>query len=94
MWDAILDQSLRAHQLAAAAFVPLMRGRPGAMYVQINGAAARVPRARCRRRLGRRRRQLMQAQVMAAEEAGHGIQVEALVLGRVRTARGTMPRAG
>lgn len=85
MWDAILDQSLRAHQLAAAAFVPLMRGRPGAMYVQINGAAARYPVPGAGAVSVAAAGQLMQAQVMAAEEAGNGIQVEALVLGPVRT---------
>ncbi|MFT4036352.1 MAG: SDR family oxidoreductase [Patulibacter sp.] len=85
MWDAVIDQSLRAHQLAAAAFVPLLRGRPGAMYVQINGAAARYPVPGAGAVSVASAAELMAAQVMAAEEAGHGIQVEALVLGPVRT---------
>lgn len=84
-WDAVIDNSLRLHQLAAAAFVPLMRGRPGAMYVQINGAAARYPVAGAGAVSVAAAGELMAAQVMAAEEAGHGIQVEALVLGPVRT---------
>lgn len=84
-WDEIIGGGLRAHQLSAAAFVPLMRGRSGAMYVQVNGAAARypVPGAGVVSVAGAA--ELMSAQVMAAEEAGHGIQVEALVLGPVRT---------
>jgi NAD(P)-dependent dehydrogenase (short-subunit alcohol dehydrogenase family) len=84
-WDAVIDGALRAHQLAAAAFVPLMRGRPGAMYVQINGAAARYPVPGAGAVSVAAAGELMAAQVMAVEEAGHGIQVEALVLGPVKT---------
>ena len=84
-WDAIIDGALRAHQLAAAAFIPLMRGRPGAMYVQINGAAARYPVPGAGAVSVAAAGELMAAQVMAVEEAGHGIQVEALVLGPVKT---------
>jgi NAD(P)-dependent dehydrogenase (short-subunit alcohol dehydrogenase family) len=84
-WDAVIDGALRAHQLAAAAFVPLMRGRPGAMYVQINGAAARYPVPGAGAVSVAAAGELMQAQVMAAEEAGHGIQVESLILGPVKT---------
>ncbi len=84
-WDDVIDDSLRAHQLAAAAFVPLMRGRPGAMYVQINGAAARYPVPYAGAVSVAAAGQLMAAQVMAAEEAGHGIQVESLILGPIRT---------
>lgn len=84
-WDAVISSSLRLHQLAAAAFVPLMRGRPGAMYVQINGAAARFPVPGSGPVSVAAAGELMAAQVMGAEEAGHGIQVEALVLGPVKT---------
>lgn len=84
-WDEIIDGGLRAHQLAAAAFVPLMRGRPGAMYVQINGAAARYPVPGAGAVSVAAAAELMSAQVMAAEEAGHGLQIEALILGPVRT---------
>lgn len=85
VWDDVIGGGLRAHQLAAAAFVPLMRGRAGAMYVQINGAAARYPVPGAGAVSVAAAGELMSAQVMAAEEAGHGIQVEALVLGPVRT---------
>lgn len=85
VWDDVIGGGLRAHQLAAAAFVPLMRGRAGAMYVQINGAAARYPVPGAGVVSVAAAGELMSAQVMAAEEAGHGIQVEALVLGPVRT---------
>ncbi len=84
-WDSIIDGALRAHQLAAAAFIPLMRGRPGAMYVQINGAAARYPVPNAGAVSVAAAGELMAAQVMAVEEAGHGIQIEALVLGPVKT---------
>lgn len=84
-WDAVIDGALRAHQLAAAAFIPLMRGRPGAMYVQINGAAARYPVPGAGAVSVAAAGELMAAQVMAVEEAGHGIQIEALVLGPVKT---------
>lgn len=84
-WDSVIDGALRAHQLAAAAFIPLMRGRKGAMYVQINGAAARYPVPGAGAVSVAAAGELMSAQVMAVEEAGHGIQVEALVLGPVKT---------
>ena len=84
-WDSIIDGALRAHQLAAAAFIPLMRGRPGAMYVQINGAAARYPVPGAGAVSVAAAGELMSAQVMAVEEAGHGIQIEVLVLGPVKT---------
>ena len=84
-WDHLMEGSLRLHQLAASAFLPLMRGRPGAMYVQINGAAARYPVAGAGAVSVAAAGELMAAQVMAAEEAGHGIQVESLVLGPVAT---------
>ncbi len=84
-WDSIIDGALRAHQLAAAAFVPLMRGRKGAMYVQINGAAARYPVPGAGAVSVAAAGELMAAQVMAVEEAGHGIQIESLILGPVKT---------
>jgi NAD(P)-dependent dehydrogenase (short-subunit alcohol dehydrogenase family) len=84
-WDAVIDGALRAHQLAAAAFIPLMRGRPGAMYVQINGAAARYPVPGAGAVSVAAAGELMAAQVMAVEEAGHGIQIESLILGPVKT---------
>ena len=85
VWDDIIDGDLRAHQLAAAAFVPLMRGRKGAMYVQINGAAARYPVPGAGAVSVAAAAKVMAAQVMAAEEAGHGIQVETLILGPIKT---------
>lgn len=85
VWDRTVEDGLRTHQLAVHAFIPILRGRPGASYVMINGAAARYPvpgsGAVCAVAAG----ELMMAQVLAAEESGHDIQVEAYVLGPVGT---------
>ncbi|MEI2701729.1 MAG: SDR family oxidoreductase [Baekduia sp.] len=84
-WDAAVHDGLRAHHLAMHAFVPRLRGRPGAGYVMINGAAARYPVAGSGAVSTVAAGELMAGQVLAAEEAGNGIQVEAYVLGPVRT---------
>lgn len=84
-WEENIGNSLRAHQLAVNAFVPLLRGRKGAGYVMINGAAGRYPVPGSGVVSVAAAGELMMAQVLAAEEAGHGIQIEAYVLGPVAT---------
>lgn len=85
VWDRTMSDGLRAHHLAAHAFIPLLRSRPGASYVMINGAAARYPVAGSGAVSVAAAGELMMAQVLAAEESGHDIQVEAYVLGPVGT---------
>ncbi|MCK9249424.1 MAG: SDR family oxidoreductase [Solirubrobacteraceae bacterium] len=84
-WERTVHDGLRAHHLAVRAFIPALRGRPGSGYVMINGAAARYPVAGSGAVSTVAAGELMAAQVLAAEEAGHGIQVEAYVLGPVGT---------
>jgi 3-oxoacyl-[acyl-carrier protein] reductase len=84
-WERTVHDGLRAHHLAMHAFVPLLRDRPGAGYVLINGAAARYPVPGSGAVSTVAAGELMAAQVLAAEESGFGIQVEAYVLGPVST---------
>ncbi|MGE4425832.1 MAG: SDR family NAD(P)-dependent oxidoreductase [Solirubrobacteraceae bacterium] len=84
-WERTVHDGLRTHHLAMRGFVPALRGRPGAGYVMINGAAARYPVAGSGAVSTIAAGELMAAQVLAAEEAGHGLQVEAYVLGPVGT---------
>lgn len=84
-WEATVFDGLRSHHLAMHAFIPLLRGRPGASYVMINGAAARYPVAGSGAVSTVAAAELMAGQVLAAEESGHGIQVEVYVLGPIGT---------
>ncbi len=84
-WDRTVADGLRSHQLAVHAFIPLLRSVPGASYVMINGAAARYPVPGSGAVSAVAAGELMMAQVLAAEEAGHDIQVEAYVLGPIGT---------
>lgn len=84
-WERTVFDGLRSHQLAMHAFVPLLRGRPGASYVLINGAAARYPVAGSGAVSTVAAGELMAAHVLAAEESGHGVQVESYVLGPITT---------
>jgi NAD(P)-dependent dehydrogenase (short-subunit alcohol dehydrogenase family) len=84
-WERTVFDGLRSHQLAVRAFLPLLRDRPGAGYVMINGAAARYPVAGSGAVSTVAAGELMAAQVLAAEESGFGVQVEAYVLGPVGT---------
>ncbi len=84
-WEQTVFDGLRSHHMAMHAFVPLLRGRPGASYVLINGAAARYPVAGSGAVSTVAAGELMAAQVLAAEESGHGVQVEAYVLGPITT---------
>jgi NAD(P)-dependent dehydrogenase (short-subunit alcohol dehydrogenase family) len=84
-WEATVFDGLRSHHLAMHAFVPILRGRPGASYVMINGAAARYPVAGSGAVSTVAAAELMAGQVLAAEESGHGIQVEMYVLGPIGT---------
>lgn len=84
-WEATVFDGLRSHHLAMHAFVPLLRGRAGASYVMINGAAARYPVAGSGAVSTVAAAELMAGQVLAAEESGHGIQVEVYVLGPIGT---------
>lgn len=84
-WDRTVADGLRSHQLAVHAFIPLLRSVQGASYVMINGAAARYPVPGSGAVSAVAAGELMMAQVLAAEEAGHDIQVEAYVLGPVGT---------
>jgi 3-oxoacyl-[acyl-carrier protein] reductase len=84
-WERTVHDGLRAHHLAMHAFVPALRDRPGAGYVLINGAAARYPVPGSGAVSTVAAGELMAAQVLAAEESGHGVQVEAYVLGPVGT---------
>ncbi|MDX8151929.1 SDR family NAD(P)-dependent oxidoreductase [Patulibacter brassicae] len=84
-WESAIHDGLRAHHLAVRAFVPLLRDRPGAGYAMINGAAARYPVPGSGAVSTVAAGELMAAQVLAAEESGYGVQVEAYVLGPVAT---------
>ncbi|WP_051471354.1 SDR family NAD(P)-dependent oxidoreductase [Patulibacter minatonensis] len=84
-WERVVHDGLRSHQLAMHAFVPMLRDRPGAGYVMINGAAARYPVPGSGAVSTIAAGELMAAQVLAAEESGFGVQVEAYVLGPVGT---------
>lgn len=84
-WERTVFDGLRSHHLAMRAFVPMLRDRPGAGYVMINGAAARYPVPGSGAVSTVAAGELMAAQVLAAEEAGRGLQVEAYVLGPVGT---------
>lgn len=84
-WERTVRDGLRSHHLAMHAFVPILRDRPGAGYVMINGAAARYPVPGSGAVSTVAAGELMAAQVLAAEEAGYGLQVEAYVLGPVAT---------
>lgn len=84
-WERTVHDGLRSHQLAMHAFVPMLRDRPGAGYVMINGAAARYPVPGSGAVSTVAAGELMAAQVLAAEESGFGLQVEAYVLGPVGT---------
>lgn len=84
-WERTVNDGLRTHQLAMHAFVPMLRDRPGAGYVMINGAAARYPVPGSGAVSTVAAGELMAAQVLAAEESGFGVQVEAYVLGPVGT---------
>lgn len=84
-WEATVHDGLRSHHLAMHAFVPHLRRRPGASYVMINGAAARYPVAGSGAVSTVAAGELMAGQVLAAEESGHGVQVEIYVLGPIGT---------
>jgi len=84
-WERAVFDGLRSHQLAMRGFVPLLRDRPGAGYVLINGAAARYPVPGSGAVSTVAAGELMAAQVLAAEESGYGVQVECYVLGPVAT---------
>lgn len=84
-WERTVADGLRSHQLAVHAFVPLLRSVPGASYVMLNGAAARYPVPGSGAVSAVAAGELMMAQVLAAEEAGHDVQVEAYVLGPIGT---------
>lgn len=84
-WERTVHDSMRSHQLAINVFVPMLRRRPGAGYVMINGAAARYPVPGSGVVSIAAAGELMAAQVLAAEESGTGLQVEAYVLGPVGT---------
>lgn len=84
-WEAAVYDGLRSHHLAMHAFVPHLRRRPGASYVMINGAAARYPVAGSGAVSTVAAGELMAGQVLAAEESGHGVQVEVYVLGPIGT---------
>lgn len=84
-WERTVYDNLRSHQLAINVFVPMLRGRPGAGYVMINGAAARYPVPGSGVVSIAAAGQLMASQVLAAEESGTGLQVESYVLGPIGT---------
>jgi NAD(P)-dependent dehydrogenase (short-subunit alcohol dehydrogenase family) len=84
-WERTVYDNLRSHQLAINVFVPMLRRRPGAGYVMINGAAARYPVPGSGVVSIAAAGELMASQVLAAEESGSGLQVESYVLGPVGT---------
>ncbi|MBF6621038.1 MAG: SDR family oxidoreductase [Patulibacter sp.] len=84
-WERTVYDNLRSHQLAINVFVPMLRRRPGAGYVMINGAAARYPVPGSGVVSIAAAGELMASQVLAAEESGTGLQVESYVLGPVGT---------
>ena len=42
-WQRIMDDNLTSHFIAARAFLPVLRDRPGAVYVSLNGIAGVEP---------------------------------------------------
>ena len=84
-WDAVLARNVRTHQVIASTYVPLLRGRPGALYTVINGDAAVRPVPGAGLASVAAAADLMAARVLGEEEREHAIQVLALVLGPVVT---------
>ncbi|MFL6076602.1 MAG: SDR family NAD(P)-dependent oxidoreductase [Mycobacteriales bacterium] len=84
-WDLQLHRSLRAHQVVASTFVPLLRGREGARYTLVTGDSAEEPAAGAGLSSVFSAGALMTGRVLAVEEAAHGVAVDTLVLGPVIT---------
>lgn len=84
-WDAILARNLRTHQVVAATYVPLLRGRPGATYGVIIGDTALKPAAGAGPVSVVAAAELMAARVLGLEEQEAGVQVLAFVLAPVIT---------
>jgi 3-oxoacyl-[acyl-carrier protein] reductase len=84
-WDLQSHRSLRAHQVVASTFAPLLRGRDGARYTLVTGDTAEEPAAGAGLSSVFSAGVLMTGRVLAVEEAAHGVAVDTLVLGPVIT---------
>lgn len=95
-WDLQMHRTLRAHQVVASTFVPLLRDREAGggngegagftpRYTLVTGDTALAPAAGAALSSVFSAGTLMAGRVLAAEEAGHGVAVDTLVLGPVIT---------
>ena len=85
VWERLWRNNVRTHVVIARTFVPLLRERPAASYLVVNGDAAESPVAGAGPTASAAAAQLMAARTLAAELAETSVRVNVLLLGPVAT---------